>query len=488
MHVSPNNDSRTVTRMADVAEARIESLNYDGRGVGRVNGKVVFVDGALPGETVRFRFLSRHRNYDSGAVQEILASSPDRVTPTCPHYGACGGCSLQHLRPEAQIGAKQQVLAKQLTHIGKVEPETWLPPLTGPVWGYRRRARLGVRLVSKPDGVVIGFREKRKSHIANLDACPVLEPTISRLLPALRALIAGLSCPDRIPQVEIAAGDNFSVSEELRRDAQVAEPRMQIGRVSARPEGGRAKDGAPHNATALVFRHLAALTESDRAQLRGFGARHDLQIHLQGDGPEALLPLWPEQAEPLHYGLPEYDVSLRFRPTDFIQASGALNQRLVHQAIELLDLKAGDRALDLFCGLGNFSLPLARRTRHVLGIEAGAELVAGARRNAERNGLANAEFRQADLYASAAMAAPWDDFAFNKLLLDPPRDGAMEVIKRLPAPGAERIVYVSCYPATLARDAQHLVRVHGYRFAAAGVIDMFPHTSHVESMALFVHP
>lgn len=465
MHVSPNNDSRAGTRPADVAEARIESLNYDGRGVGRVGGKVVFIDGALPGETVRFRYLSRHRNYDSGAVQEILVASPDRVAPQCPHYGVCGGCSLQHLRPAAQIGAKQQVLAEQLTRIGKVAPETWLPPLTGPVWGYRRRARLGVRLLSKPGGVVIGFRERRKSHIANLDACPVLEPAISRLLPALRALIAGLSCPDRIPQVEIAAGDNFAPGEI-----------------------GRAGDGAPHNATALVFRHLVPLTETDRAQLRGFGARHDLQIQLQGDGPESLLPLWPEQAEPLHYDLPEYDVSLRFRPTDFIQANGALNRRLVHQALELLDLKAGDRALDLFCGLGNFSLPLARRTRQVLGIEAGAELVAGARRNAERNGLANAEFRQADLYATESAAAPWGDFAFNKLLLDPPRDGAMEVIKRLPAPGAERIVYVSCYPATLARDAQHLVRVHGYRFAAAGVSDMFPHTSHVESMALFVRP
>ncbi len=479
MHVSPNNDSRAVTRPADVAEARIESLNYDGRGVGRVNGKVVFIDGALPDETVRFRFLSRHRNYDSGAVQEILVASPDRVAPPCPHYGVCGGCSLQHLRPAAQIGAKQQVLAEQLTRIGKVAPEIWLPPLTGPVWGYRRRTRLGVRQLSKLGGVVIGFRERRKSHIANLDACPVLEPTISRLLPALRALIAGLSCPDRIPQVEIAAGDNFAGGEELRRDAQVAEPRMQIG---------RAKDGAPHKATALVFRHLVPLTETDHAQLRAFGARHDLQIQLQGDGPESLLPLWPGQAEPLHYDLPEYDVSLRFRPTDFIQANGALNQRLVHQALDLLDLKAGDQALDLFCGLGNFSLPLARRTRQALGIEVGAALVAGARRNAERNGLVNAEFRQADLYATAAMAAPWGDFAFNKLLLDPPRDGAMEVIKRLPAPGAERIVYVSCYPATLARDAQHLVRVHGYRFAAAGVIDMFPHTSHVESMALFVHP
>lgn len=449
MHVSLNNDSRAVIRMADIAEAHIESLNYDGRGVGRVGGKVVFIDGALPGETVRFRYISRHRNYDSGAALEIPASSPERVTPPCPHFGTCGGCSLQHLRPEAQISAKQGILAEQLARIGKVAPAAWLPPLTGPTWGYRRRARFGVRQAPKTGGVVVGFHEKRKSYIANLDGCPVLTPKIASLLPALRGLISGLSCPDRIPQIEIATGDN---------------------------------------ATALVFRHLVPLTETDRAQLRAFGAHHALQIHLQGGGPESLLPLWPEQSEPLHYRLPEYGVALHFRPTDFIQVNDALNQRLIHQALELLDLNPDDRVLDLFCGLGNFTLPLARRARHVLGIEAGAGLVAGARRNAERNGLVNAEFRQADLYATTAMAAPWGNFAFNKLLLDPPRDGAMEAIRRLPAPGAERIVYVSCYPATLARDARHLVQVLGYRCVATGVVDMFPHTSHVESMALFVRP
>ena len=449
MHVSLNNDSRAVLRMADIAEAHIESLNYDGRGVGRVGGKVVFIDGALPGETVRFRYLSRHRNYDSGAVQEILVTSPERVTPPCPHYGACGGCSLQHLRPEAQIGAKQGILAEQLARIGKVAPASWLPPLTGPTWGYRRRARLGVRQVPDKDGVLVGFRERRKSFLANLNECPVLEPKLASLLPALRTLIAQLSCPHRIPQVEAAAGDD---------------------------------------ATALVIRHLLPLTDADRALLCGFAQQHSLQIYLQGGGPDSIVPLWPETPTPLHYRLPEYNVTLHFRPTDFIQVNNALNPRLVQQALMLLDLKPEDRVLDLFCGLGNFTLPMARHAQRVLGIEAGTELVAGARRNAERNGLVNAEFRQADLYDTTAMAAPWGDFAFNKLLLDPPRDGAMEAIKHLPAPGAERIVYVSCYPATLARDAQHLVRVHGYRFAAAGVLDMFPHTSHVESMALFVRP
>ncbi len=445
----------------DTAEAHVESLNYDGDGVARINGKVTFIDGALPGETVRLRYLSRHRNYDNGKLLEVLTPSPHRVTPGCAHFGTCGGCSLQHLTPEAQIVAKQQVLAEQLAHIGKVKPESWLPPLTGPVWGYRRRARLGVRRVPGKDGVLVGFREKRKSFLADLKQCPVLEPTLAALLPALRALIAELSCSHRIPQVELATGDN---------------------------------------ATALVIRHLLPLTDADRVLLRAFGEQHDLQIHLQGGGPDSILPLWPEQCamdgavtelrmqtpEALYYRLPEYNVVLRFRPTDFIQVSAALNQRLVHQALALLAPGPGDRVLDLFSGLGNFTLPLARHAQRVLGVEADAQLVEGARRNAELNGLANAEFRQADLYDEGKREVPWSGFSFNKLLLDPPRAGAMEAIKRLPREGLERIVYVSCTPATLARDAEYLVHVLGYRFAAAGVMDMFPHTSHVESMALFI--
>ena len=312
-------------------------------------------------------------------------------------------------------------------------------------------------------GVFVGFRERRKSFLANLNECPVLEPKLAALLPALRGLIAQLSCPQRIPQIEVAAGDD---------------------------------------AIALVIRHLLPLTDADREQLRAFGEQHNLQIHLQGGGPDSITPLWPEKCAmdgavteprmqtpaPLYYRLPEYDVTLHFRPTDFIQVNNALNQRLVHQALTLLDLKPADRVLDLFCGLGNFTLPLARHAQQVLGIEADVQLIAGAQRNAERNGLGNAEFRQADLYNDAIREAPWNDFGFNKLLLDPPRNGAVEVIKRLPHAGVERIVYVSCYPATLARDAEYLVRVLGFRLAAAGVMDMFPHTSHVESMALFIRP
>ena len=474
---------RPATATNDTAEAHIESLNYDGCGVAHVNGKVTFIEDALPGETVRLRYLNRRRNFDSGKLVEILSPSPDRVAPACAHFGTCGGCSLQHLRPEAQIRAKQQVLAGQLEHIGKVSPESWLAPLTGPAWGYRRRARLGVRQVPGKDGVLVGFREKRKSFLANLNECPVLEPKLASLLPALRALIAQLSCPHRIPQIEAVAGDN---------------------------------------ATALVIRHLLPLTDADRERLRafadgiddcmdaggratpgavaearaagqgwpgcGFGEQHDLQIHLQGGGPDSIVPLWPEIPTPLYYHLPEYNVTLHFRPTDFIQVNGALNQRLVHQALTLLDLKPEDRVLDLFCGLGNFTLPLARHAQRVLGIEADAQLIAGARRNAKFNNIGNAEFRQADLYADTAPEAPWNGFGFNKLLLDPPRNGAIEAIKRLPQDDVERIVYVSCYPATLARDAEYLVHVLGFRLAAASVMDMFPHTSHVESMALFIRP
>ncbi|MBI3574322.1 MAG: 23S rRNA (uracil(1939)-C(5))-methyltransferase RlmD [Gammaproteobacteria bacterium] len=460
--------------IGDTAEAHIESLNYDGCGVAHVNGKVTFIEDALPGETVKLRYLNRRKNYDSGKLIEVLSPSPDRVAPACAHFGTCGGCSLQRLHPEAQIRAKQQVLAGQLEHIGKVRPESWLAPLTGPAWGYRRRARLGVRLVPGKDGVLVGFRERRKSFLANLTECPVLEPKLASLLPALRGLIAQLSCPHRIPQIEVAAGDNFAGSE--------------IGRASAHPEGGCAKDGAHHDATALVIRHLLPLTDADRALLREFAQQHSLQIYLQGGGPDSIAPLWPEIPTPLYYRLPEYDVTLHFRPTDFIQVNNALNQRLVHQALILLDLKSEDRVLDLFCGLGNFTLPLARHAQRVLGIGADAQLIAGARRNAELNGLGNAEFRQADLYNDAMCEAPWNGFGFNKLLLDPPRNGAIEVIKRLPREGVERVVYVSCYPATLARDASYLVHVLGFRLAAAGVMDMFPHTSHVESMALFTCP
>lgn len=426
--------------------ATVESLSHDGRGVARIDGKTTFIEGALPGERVRFRYFNKHKNYDSGGLVELLEASPNRVTPPCPHFGTCGGCDLQHLRPEMQIQAKQQVLAGQLAHIGKVQPETWLEPVTGPALGYRRRARLGARFVPEQGGMVIGFRERRKSFLARLDTCLVLEPKIAALLPELRALVGGFSCANRVPQIEVASGDN---------------------------------------ASALVFRHLVPVTDHDRVCLRDFGQRHKLEIYLQPHGPDSIVALWPEQPEELYYRLPEFDVQIRFRPTDFIQVNHDINIKMISQAIRLLELKGKEQVLDLFCGLGNFTLPLARRAARVLGVEADEALIAGARRNAQLNSITNAEFVTADLYQESG-DAPWAGFRVDVLLLDPPRGGAMEAIKRLAQPLPSRIVYVSCYPATLARDSEYLVRVLGYRLAAAGVMDMFPQTSHVESMALFI--
>jgi len=426
----------------DNATVVIEALSHDGRGVVRINGKVVFVEGALPGEQVEIELLRRYRRYEEWSLVKLLTKSPERREPQCRHFGTCGGCSLQHQPPELQIRSKQGTLAEQLKRIGKVEPQEWLAPLTGPAWGYRRRARLGARLVPSKGGMFLGFREKRHSHLANLDVCPVLDPTMSALLVPLRTLLAGLSCADRIPQVEVAVGDN---------------------------------------ASALVFRHIVAFTAEDETALRAFGEAHSVQIFAQIGAPETMRPVWPAEPEPLFYRLPD-GTTIHFQPTDFIQVNAAINAKMVDQAMRLLDPQPGDSILDLFCGLGNFTLPLARRCTRVLGIENDAVLVDGARRNAERNGLSNVEFRAVNLYGTNAA---WSDWTFNKMLLDPPRNGAMETVKQLAEPLPERIVYVSCYAATLARDAQYLVEVLGYRLRAAGVMDMFPHTHHVEAMALF---
>ena len=432
----------------DTAVATIESLSHDSRGVARIQGKTVFIEDALPGEEVRFRYHNKHKNYDTGGMLEVLQASPDRVPAPCPTFGTCGGCNLQHLRPEAQIAAKQQVLEGNLKHLGKVEPEAWLPPLTGPAWGYRRRARPGVRLVPSKGGVLVGFRARRQNHITHMDSCMVLEPKISSLLPELRELISRFSCANRIPQVEIAVGDN---------------------------------------ASALIFRHLVPLNDQDRKLLCDFGERHALQIFVQPGNADTAVALWPDSPEALYYRLPEHDVEIRFRPTDFVQVNFDVNRKMINQAIALLDLQGDEQVLDLFCGLGNFTLPLARRAKHVLGIEAESGLIEGARRNATLNGIDNVTFTAADLYL-AGKPTPWGDYRADKVLLDPPRSGAAEVLKHFSEPYPQRLVYVSCYPATLARDSEYLVHTLGYRLAAVGVMDMFPQTSHVESMALFVRP
>ncbi len=428
--------------------ATVTSFTHDGSGVARLGGKAVFIEGALPGEKVRFRYLQRRKRYDTAELVEILEPSPDRVTPPCPHFGACGGCDLQHLRPERQLQAKQQILSEQLERLGKVKPESWLAPITGPALGYRRRARLGVRSVPSEGGVVIGFRQKNKSFLENLQTCLVLEPKVAVLLPALRELVAALSCPDRIPQIEVAVGSS---------------------------------------AVALIFRHLVPLTHEDRERLAAFGKHHDIRVYLQPSRPDSIAPLWPANPEPLSYRIPAFDVEIRFEPADFIQINDAVNNATIEQALKLLDLAPDDKVLDLFCGLGNFTLPLARRAGHVLGVESEAGLVSRAKANAELNKITNVEFVSADLYRES-FSATWSSFGANKLLLDPPRGGAIEAIMSLVEPLPSKIVYVSCYPATLARDSEYLVNALGYRFAAVGVMDMFPQTSHVESMALFIKP
>ncbi|HSH30378.1 MAG TPA: 23S rRNA (uracil(1939)-C(5))-methyltransferase RlmD [Thiohalobacter sp.] len=435
----------------DPVPAHIDSLSHDGRGVAHPDGKAVFIDGALPGERVTFIYTGKHRSYDEGRVEAVLEPAPERVVPRCSAAGVCGGCSLQHMDPGAQIQAKQGVLLENLKRIGGVEPETVLPPLTGPVWGYRHKARLGVKYVRRKDEVLVGFREKRKPFVARIEHCEVLHPDVGYRLRDLALLIDSLSIKAAVPQIEVAVGDRV---------------------------------------TALVFRVLEAPSESDLASLRAFGQEYGMQIHLQPKGPDSVALLWPESAaaaRTLSYDLDDHQITLQFRPTDFTQINPEINQRMIAHALELLQPQADSRVLDLFCGLGNFTLPLARRVAGVTGVEGEAGLVARARENARANGIDNAEFFSADL-AGEVTGEPWLARGYDRVLLDPPRSGAKELIPQIAARGAQRIVYVACQPGSLARDAGLLVSEYGYRLAAAGVMDMFPHTAHVESIALFLAP
>jgi len=426
-------------------EFDIVDLSHDGRGVGRVDGKAVFVTGALAGERVRARMLRRKRSFDEAELIEVLQPSSDRVDPRCRHFGRCGGCALQHLDPAAQILAKQRVLMENFERIGHVQPESVLPPLVAEPWGYRRKARLGVKYVAKKGRVLVGFREAADPRfIADIDACEVLVPEVGHRLDALARMIEQLAGRERIPQIEVARGDDV---------------------------------------TALVFRHLDPLIAADRERLIAFGREHDLAIFLQPGGNDSVHALWPEDAR-LHFAIPAADVTLEFRPLDFVQINAGLNQQMIARALAMLDPQPSDRVLDLFCGLGNFTLPLARRAREVVGVEGEAGLVQRARDNAARNGITNVEFHAADLAQPLAGQA-WLAERFDLALIDPPRTGADGVIAQLPTKHIRRLLYVSCHPGSLARDAGMLVRDHGYRLVSAGVMDMFPHTAHVESIALF---
>jgi 23S rRNA (uracil1939-C5)-methyltransferase len=423
----------------------VESLSHDGRGVAHIDGKAVFIDGALPGEEVGFEYLMTRRKFDEGRVSAVHRPSPDRVEPPCAHFGVCGGCSLQHMDPAAQIRAKQGVLLDNLGHIGAVVPGEVLPPLTGPVTGYRTRARLGARHVIKKGRVLVGFRERRSGFLADLSRCEVLHPAAGRHIIDLAALLQGMDAKARIPQIEVAISDDV---------------------------------------TALVFRHLDPLNEFDLDRLRQFARNREMHIYLQPAGPDSVQLLWPESSI-LHYRLEDEGIEIVFRPTDFTQVNPQINRQMVARVMELLQATPADRVLDLFCGLGNFTLPLARRVARVTGIEGEAGLVSRARENAAHNAIENADFHVADLEGDNSLAG-WARQAYDKVLLDPPRSGAAGMMDMLGRMRPGRIVYVSCHPGSLARDAGRLVNEFGYELKAAGVMDMFPHTAHVESLAVFV--
>jgi len=431
-------------------EIRIESMAHDGRGVGRgEDGKVVFVDFALPGERVRYIPVMNRKSYLFGTTIEVLEPSEHRIEPKCAVFGDCGGCVLQHLDEKVQIKYKQQQLLENFKKIGDVQPETLLEPMTGQHWGYRRRARLGAKYVPKKGGMIVGFRERNTSYIQPTDKCEVLYPEVSAMFPDLRETLEKTSCNDKIPQIEISVADNAMV---------------------------------------MIVRHLETFVQNDLELLTEFAKRHQVQLFLQPGNLKSVHPLYPEKPDALFYEFKEYDIRVEFLPTDFIQVNGGINDQLVSRAIELLDIRENDRVLDLFCGVGNFTLPLARRSNYVVGVEGDQALVSRANHNKELNSLDNVDFHYGDLFKedmSSGSHGDWLEQGFDKILLDPPRSGAAEMIKRLPEFGASKVVYVSCGPATLARDAGVMVNEHGYRMTYAGVIDMFPHTAHVESIAVF---
>jgi 23S rRNA (uracil1939-C5)-methyltransferase len=433
----------------------IESLDMDARGIGHLSnddgttGKVIFVEGALPGERVSFQSFRRKPKWEAAHMTELHRESSLRVKPKCQYFGVCGGCAMQHLEPAAQVAMKQRVLEDNLKHIGKVKPEMMLRPIYGPSWGYRYRARLSVRLVKKKGTVLVGFHERKSSFVADMQTCEILPPHVSAMLMPLRELVGAMSIVEHVPQIELAVGQDV---------------------------------------TAMVMRIMAPLSGADETLLKAFADQHGVQWWLQTGGLDTVTCFYPT-AQRLHYSLPEFDVDMPFKPTDFTQVNHQINRVLVARALGLLAVQPGDRVADLFCGIGNFTLPLARQAREVVGIEGSTVLTERALENATANGLADkTRFECRNLFEATAA-----DFSalgkFERMLIDPPREGAMAVSTALAeldvTQKPQRIVYVSCNPSTLARDAAILVNGGGYRLTHAGVINMFPHTSHVESIAVF---
>lgn len=429
--------------MGEIESGVVLALNHEGDGIVKA-GKTAFVPGALPGETIRYRRTRRHRQHDEAQLVEVIVPAADRVVPPCPHFGVCGGCALQHLAPAAQLATKGAELADSLERIGRVAPREWLAPLEGPVWSYRRRARLSARFVRKKGRSLVGFRERAAPYVAEIESCRVLAPPFDTLVAPLSLLLTSLSIRERVPQVEAAVGDR---------------------------------------ARAVILRVLTAPSAADLEAIRAFGVAHEVTMYLQPGGLDTVVPVDGEPAA-LDYALPDFDLRLAFEPVDFIQINAAINQALVGRAVRLLDAGPRDRVLDLFCGLGNFTLALARRAASVVGVEADAGLIGRARANALRNGIDNAAFHVGDLAAPDIATSGWWAGGFSHVLLDPPRAGAREVLPAVARLAPRRIVYISCHPGTFARDLGILVHEHGYVLKAAGVLDMFPHTTHVESMAV----
>lgn len=458
----------------EIKHAMIESLDQEGRGVAHVEGKTIFIDGALPNEKVTYQSHHIKSSYEVANVVEVLKQSNQRVTPKCPHFGLCGGCKLQHLDFAAQVAAKQRLLENDLKHIGKVKAENMLPPLYGPTWGYRHKARLSVKYVDKKQRVLVGFNEKATRYVADMSSCEVLVPKVGTLIAPLQAMIFNLSIRDQIPQIELAVGEGEVI--------------------------------------VLIFRIMAALNANDEVVLKAFADTHKVQVWTQTKGPDTIQPFYPKAAPALKYSLPEFNLTYPFKPNEFTQVNPQINQVMIRRAMQLLQPKAGENIADFFCGIGNFTLPIARSGASVLGLEGLANLVDRANESATLNQISHVKFGVADLFKMTAESLA-ELGEFDKWLIDPPRDGAFELVKSLPdvaqnnaniigdalqasihatSSGAKnrshqpsRIVYVSCNPATLARDAGVLVNEKGYVLRAAGVINMFPHTAHVESIALF---
>jgi 23S rRNA (uracil1939-C5)-methyltransferase len=436
----------------------ILNLSHEGRGIAKLEGKTQFVEGALAGETVMAQYIEQRGKFDELKTIEVIKASDERVETPCVHADICGGCSLQHMGSDAQIQFKQSVLKEQFEHFGNLSTDEWIAPMQGPTLGYRGKARLGVRYVSKREEVLVGFREKRNSFIADMRQCEVLDPRVGHKLLDLRALVASLSAYQSLPQFEVAMG-------------------------------GEGIEG--YDSVALVVRHMNPLLDDDIAKLKSFAEQHGMAIYLQPGGPATVHKLWPESGpERLAYEQPfpnsatgSDKVTMAFHPMDFTQVNADINRQMIGRALDWLDIQPGERVLDLFCGLGNFTIPLATRADHVVGVEGDDAMVVRGRENAKLNGLENVEFYGANLQADFTKEV-WAKEGFDKILIDPPRSGALDVVNYLANFEAKRVVYVSCNPATLARDAGVLIE-KGYRMLNAGVMDMFPHTTHVESIALF---